>query len=145
MTNEERYLPLVALAFKNHGLDSAFGCALVRQESNWNPAARSNMRGDLLRGGAYGLAQVTMRTAEAMGYHLTEAQLLDPAINVSLAAELCHQNSGRVHKISPHYYGDLASLYNSGKVLERAPYSTSTSYVPRVLTFMEMYRNKGVK
>lgn len=146
MTNESKYLPIVALAFKNAGLDPAFGCAIARQESNWNPNATASNPKDIARGGAYGLCQMTLKTAQGLGHaNITPEQLLDPAINASVAAELCAENVRRL-TVAPGQtyslaalYADLAAMYNSGRPLARAPYVTATNYVPRVLKFMADY------
>ena len=146
---EELYIPVVATAFKNAGFDPAFGCAIARQESNWTPDAKSNNSGDLARGGAFGLCQMTMKTAVALGHlSITPKDLLDPAINASIAAELCVANAKHVRVTVlakkplnlEAYYEDLAALYNSGKVYKDAPFVTKGTYCVRVLEFWRQYQ-----
>src|SRR6476469_1397219 len=98
---EALYLPILATAFKNHGLAPEFGVAIARQESSFDPTVRVMTGGDLALGGSYGLCCMGLSTAHALGHHdITPEQLLDPAINASLAAELCVANAKRL-KVGP--------------------------------------------
>lgn len=142
---EKLYLPVLATAFGNAGFDPEFGVALGRQESALNPEAKNLGPGDRERGGAWGLCQMTVKTAEMLGYKLTSVELTDPAINASIAAELCKVNAERLigctYSNVNGYYEDLAAMYNSGKRYNKAPWVTQNNYVPRVINFMTVYKN----
>ncbi len=134
--NEALYLPIVAKAFADAGLPPELGCALARQESNWDPMASATHPGDLARGGAFGLCQMTMKTGVALDRHCTMAKLMVPAYNAKLAAQLCKENSGRcMGRIE-----DIIARYNSGKDFWKAPEVTKTHYVPRVQKYMVEYK-----
>lgn len=148
MRNEDKYLPVVATAFARAGLPPELGCAIARQESNWDPTATASNPKDLAMGGAYGLCQMTMDTAHALGHtDITPEQLHDPAINASLAAELCVANLKRlsansaanVDVFAASTAEDLFAMYNSGRVLAKAPHVTVNNYVPRCMKFMSDY------
>jgi soluble lytic murein transglycosylase-like protein len=133
---EERYLPIVAKAFIAEGLPAELGAAIARQESAWDPSAQVVTGGDGVRGGAYGLCQMTLKTALALDREATVGRLLSPEYNAKLAAKLCKENwlraKGRIQ--------DVIALYNSGKEFHRAPLSTKTVYVPNVEQYMQEYR-----
>lgn len=135
--NQDTYLPLVARAFAAEGLPPELGCALARQESNWNPDARNMTGGDLERGGAFGLCQMTLKTGLALDKHCTPARLLIPKYNVELAAKLCKDNAGRC----AGRMEDIISRYNSGKDFWKAPTVTKVHYVPNVQKYMEQYKD----
>ena len=147
---EDIYLPVVATAFARQGLAPEFGAAIARQESAFDPSVKVLTGGDAALGGSYGLCCMGLSTARGLGHKdITVEQLLDPAINASLAAELCAANLNHLLKVGPdqtysavHLYGDLASYYNSGKPMNRAPHITQTNYVPSVLKYMALYADR---
>lgn len=116
-------------AFVAQGLPPALGLALAEQESAFKPDASVVTGGDGARGGAWGLGQVTLKTALALDKTATTARLLNPLYNAKIMALLCKeiwaQQRGRVV--------DTASVYNSGKPQHRAPEVTRMVYVPKVL------------
>lgn len=133
---EAAYLPIVIEEFEKEGLPPELGAAIARQESNWDPDATVLHGGDGKRGGAYGLCQMTLKTALALDKTATPARLLNPRYNCHLAALLCKENwkraNGRLQ--------DVISLYNSGKQFHAAPDVTKLVYVPRVTAFLAEYR-----
>lgn len=77
-----RYQPLIQRHALERGLDPLFVAAIIRQESNFNPAARS-------RAGAVGLMQLMPETArwaapQAGLKDYTDAKLAEPDTNVAL-------------------------------------------------------------
>jgi soluble lytic murein transglycosylase-like protein len=60
---------------KTHGLPAALVRLVIRRESNFNP--RAVYRGN------YGLMQIRLGTARALGYRGTAEGLLDPATNMT--------------------------------------------------------------
>jgi soluble lytic murein transglycosylase-like protein len=81
---------------------------VVRTESNFKPGAKNLTGGDLARGGAWGLAQMTLETAKGLvvatrsahpdlapilvRFDGTGPSLLDPDLNLLLAASLLASN-----------------------------------------------------
>lgn len=142
---EKLYIPILASAFANRGFDPEFGVAIARQESALDPECKNLGPGDRERGGAWGLCQVTLRTAHDLGHKaITSVDLLDPATNASIAAELCSVNAERLigctYSYVNGYYEDLAAMYNSGRRYSKAPWTTQSNYVPRVIGFMAAYK-----
>ena len=58
-----------------NGMPVALVRHVIRRESNFNPRAVDH--------GNYGLMQIRLGTARALGYHGTAAELLDPDINMT--------------------------------------------------------------
>ncbi len=137
---EALYFPILVAAFLRHNLPPEWGVAIARQESAFTAAASNNSAGDATRGGSWGLCQMSMLTARGLGFTGTTADLLNPEINAELAATLCAEISKRLKTTS---LADVASAYNSGKPMARAPTSTRTVYVPRVLAFAATYRPRA--
>lgn len=133
-----QYALILAVAFVNEGLPPEWGLAIARQESAFRPTALNMSSGDATRGGSWGLCQMSLLTARGLGYIGDNLGLLDPKVNAQLAAKLCKELSLRFKTMDLQ---DIASAYNSGKPYARAPASTKTVYVPRVLAGAEMYRD----
>ncbi|NOY25168.1 MAG: lytic transglycosylase domain-containing protein, partial [Oligoflexia bacterium] len=89
--------------------------ALVREESSFNPNARS-------WAGARGLSQLMPRTAQhvaaKMGLHVTTAQLSDPALNL---------------RIGSHYYNDLVKRFDGNVFLATPSYNAGPGNVKKWL------------
>lgn len=131
--------PLLVRAFADAELPGVWGLAIARQESNFDPGAKSLGGGDGTRGGSYGLCQMSLLTARHYRPDIEPRDLLDPTINAHLAAEHCRE-------LCIRYNGalkDVAAAYNSGKSFEHAPESTRTVYVPHVLQYAELYRDEA--
>lgn len=130
---------LVADAADTAGVDRALFFGIVEVESGWNPDARNLAGSDGARGGAWGLTQMTVRTAQLFEPSITGEELLDPVVNLRVAAQLMADNARRSRK-----WDDLAAMWNSGKLADRAPNSTRYTYVPKVLEAADRYRAQGV-
>lgn len=95
--------------------------AIIAQESGGDPNATNNTGGDALRGGSYGLMQVSLKTAQLVQPGITSAQLLDPDTNISIGSQIlrdCFAQAG----------GDLdgaAQAYNSGSTGGSPNYGSS--------------------
>lgn len=134
--------------FAEQRVPVAFGLALAWVESNFNPAATRLVGGDAARGGAYGLCQMTFRTATELDSKVTLRDLMDAEYNAHLAARLCSQNllllrtnaNGIMSLNSAATIYDLAALYNSGKVYAKAPKVTKDQYVPTIYSGFCFYR-----
>ena len=140
-TRQHKYGPIIAEAFAAAGLPIALGLSLAHHESHFDKKACSAAKGDLGRGGAYGVCQVTLMTARALGFKGTVDDLYDPAINADVASEICAGNAQRTKQVlgSDDWVKDMASLYNSGKILKDAPAFTVHYYVPPVLELYHRY------
>ena len=117
------------------GVDPAVFLGIIQTESRWNPAATNLVGPDAARGGAYGLTQLTLKTAQALEPGITPEQLLDPVTNLRVAGLLLADNRRRGGSLWP----DVAAMWNSGSKFDSAPESTRYEYVPRVLTAANAY------
>ena len=137
---EALYLPYLVAAFMKLDLPPEWGVAIARQESPFLAAAVNNSAGDAKRGGSMGLCQMSLLTARGLGYVGQPTGLLDPVVNAALAAALCKEI---VTRLKTRDLADVASAYNSGKPFAKAPQSTRTVYVPRVLAFALAYKERA--
>lgn len=115
------------------GVDPLLLDTIISVESNWDPDATNLKGGDLARGGAWGLTQLTYRTALDVEANMTAAGarslwreqggellppylLYDPDMHLDIATwhlrELVQRAKDRV---------DVFAMWNSGKPYERAP------------------------
>lgn len=145
MPSPNQYHTLIETTFQELSLPAALGLAIARIESNFNPIAINLGPGDKQRGGAYGLCQMTFRTAKALGFKGKPENLYEPKLNVSLAAKLCDANASRIkYKFdSLEWRQDILAMYNSGKSFKTAPAMTRLGYVPTALSFYTEYEAKG--
>ena len=116
------------------GIDYATLAAIVEIESNWKPEAKNETGSDAARGGAYGLTQMTLRTAQSLRRNVTREQLLTAAGNLEIASMLMRENARRSRDPK-----DLAAMWNSGRVFDKAPEVTRETYVPRFLAARSKY------
>ncbi len=142
---------LVESAAREFGLDRGLLLALVRQESAFNPNARS-------RAGASGLTQLMPATARRLSRALLKRRfrrtfLYDPGINARLGASY-------LRSLLAQFHGDTmlaVAAYNGGpgrvsrllrespglrpdELLESLPAAETRDYVRRVLLYAESYR-----
>ena len=105
---------VVAAAAEAHGVDARLLYALMRQESRFDPQARSPV-------GAIGLLQImpytaaTLAVSAGVGYIVTDAgidedALTDPRINTALAARLMANLSELFDELPP-----IVASYNAGE------------------------------
>lgn len=116
------------------GVNPAVFLGIIEVESGWNEAATNLSGPDAARGGAWGLTQLTLRTAHALDPDVTGQELLDGVTNLRIAGLLLRDNARR--SVDDR---DVAALWNSGKLYNRAPPSTRNIYVPKVLTAARKY------
>lgn len=120
----------IQAAAQKHGVDPALLTALVRQESNFNPNARSHA-------GATGLTQLMPGTAASLG--VTDAT--DPVQALDGGAKYLKQQLDT-------FGGDerlALAAYNAGPgAVQRfggiPPYAETQNYVKKVLAYAEEYR-----
>lgn len=110
------------------GVDPNVWLAMITVESNWNPDAVNQGPGDAARGGAWGLSQITVKTAQAVEPGITGPELLDVDTHLRVAEALLTDIAARALVAE-----DVPSLWNSGRRLDSAPDSTRYIYVPKVM------------
>lgn len=129
------YDTLIQQAAAKYGLDPAILKGLIKQESGFNPQARSHA-------GALGLTQLMPATAAGLG--VTDAT--DPAQAIDGGARYLKQQLDR-------FGGDITkalAAYNAGPgAVEKhqgvPPYAETQSYVRSVLAHAEQYRSSGAQ
>ncbi|XAY03237.1 lytic tail protein [Paraconexibacter sp. AEG42_29] len=128
------YAAEIDAAAAKYGLDPALLRGLVKQESGFDPNARSSA-------GATGLTQLMPATARSLG--VTDAT--DPAQALDGGANYLKQQLDR-------FGGDASkalAAYNAGpgavqKYGGIPPYAETQAYVQKVLAFAEQFRAQGV-
>lgn len=117
-------------AAARHGVDPALLRGLVRQESNFDPSARSPA-------GASGLTQLMPATARSLG--VTNA--LDPAQALDGGARYLRQQldafGGDVAKALAAYNAGPGAVQRFGGI---PPYPETQTYVQRVMAYADEYR-----
>ncbi|ACS84375.1 murein transglycosylase [Musicola paradisiaca] len=141
-------------ATQGKGISQSYAMAIARQESAWNPQARSSV-------GAAGLMQLMPATAQhtAQMFNVTSysdsSQLLDPQMNIQLGSsylEYVYQSFGQNRILASAAYNAGPSrvstwLKNSeGRIdavafVESIPFSETRGYVKNVLAYDVFYRN----
>lgn len=117
------------------GVDPAVFLGIIEVESAWDPRATNLVGADAARGGAFGLTQLTLKTARAFVPTITGDELLDPATNLQIAGMLLEENRRR----SSPMWEDVAAMWNSGRPNDAAPEKTRYGYVPKVLDAANRY------
>ena len=146
------YRELIVREARRNGLDPYFVAALIRQESLFNPEAKSGA-------GAIGLMQVMPRTGKAVARQLgirnfSAARLTDPGINVRIGtvilAEHLRTYGGRVPDVLVAYNAGAGRLSRWRSLperrepelfVERIPYDETRDYVRIVQTNAYLYRS----
>jgi len=124
------YTPLIEQAARRNGLDPAVLYGLIKQESGFDPSARSSA-------GALGLTQLMPGTASSLG--VTEP--LNPAQSVEggarYLAQLLRQFGGNVTDALAGYNAGPGAVEQYGGV---PPYGETQQYVANVLGNAAAYR-----
>jgi len=154
---EERFplawSPEFRQATNDKGITQSYAMAIARQESAWNPEARSPV-------GAAGLMQVMPATAQHTvqmfnlpGY-TSPSQLMDPNTNIMIGTnylEYVYQQFGRNRILASAAYnagpsrvntwlGNSAGQIDAVAFIESIPFSETRRYVKNVLAYDAFYR-----
>jgi soluble lytic murein transglycosylase-like protein len=120
-------------AAQKYGVDPALLKGLIRQESNFNPSAKSPA-------GAAGLCQLMPGTAAALGC----TNPLDPNQAIDAGAKYLSQQlkafGGDVRKALAAYNAGPGAVQRYGGV---PPYAETQNYVRSVMGFADQYRNQS--
>lgn len=134
-SGEAQYGPLVDEAARRHGLDPALLRALVKQESGFDPNARSHA-------GAVGLGQLMPGTAAGLG--VTDPT--DPAQSADGAARYLKAQlqtfGGDVTRALAAYNAGPGAVQRFGGV---PPYAETRAYVQKVTASADQYRSGGIR
>jgi soluble lytic murein transglycosylase-like protein len=126
-----QFSDLINAAAQKYGIDPALLKGLIRQESNFNPNAKSPA-------GAAGLCQLMPGTAAALGC----SNPLDPAQAVDAGAKYLSQQlkafGGDVRKALAAYNAGPGAVQRYGGV---PPYAETQNYVRSVMSFADQYRS----
>lgn len=116
-------------AFLYNGVPFVIGLAFAHRESRFRNV--SNLTGgDGARGGAWGIFQVTLKTARGYGFEGSVHELSSIRINAHYASKVI---KWAMTGVAADDYKNIASRYNSGKPFDKAPDMTRNNYVPRFL------------
>jgi soluble lytic murein transglycosylase-like protein len=123
---------LINSAAQKYGVDPALLKGLIRQESNFNPNAKSPA-------GAAGLCQLMPGTAAALGC----TNPLDPAQAIDAGAKYLSQQlkafGGDPRKALAAYNAGPGAVQRYGGV---PPYAETQNYVRAVMSFADQYRSE---
>ena len=123
----------IVRAATRHGIDPALLAAVVKQESNFNPRARSTV-------GAKGLTQLMDSTAKGLGVSdpYDPAQALDGG--AKFLSGLLKQFGGDTSRAIAAYNAGPGAVKKFGGV---PPFAETQRYVPRVLANYDSYARSG--
>ena len=126
-----QFSELINGAAKKYGIDPALLKGLIRQESGFNPNAKSPA-------GAAGLCQLMPGTAAALGC----TNPLDPAQAIDAGAKYLSQQlkafGGDVRKALAAYNAGPGAVQRYGGV---PPYAETQNYVRSVMAFADQFRS----
>jgi len=146
MSETAALVEMAKTAAREKGIPENLFLGLIRQESAWNPGARSGA-------GALGLTQVMPWWAPKFG--ISESQLLDPKINLTVGAEILRQELVRFGGS----WALAAMAYNAGagavsraitaagskdpeKVSDKLRAAETRAYWKKVLNWAQHYSGK---
>lgn len=141
ITSERKRLrQLLRDASERWGLDPDWLDAIGYVESRWNSQATNMTGSDLARGGAIGMTQITMKTAQAHGYKGTWQDLLaSPETQADLSAQILAAGD-------PQSIEDAAAWWNAGKKRASqlsATHVTRVDYIPKAQAALSIVQQEG--
>jgi soluble lytic murein transglycosylase-like protein len=139
-TSREYAKGLLRAAAKRWGINPEWLIAIGWVESRLLSTALNLVGADGARGGAHGLLQITLKTAQMHGFKGTAEQLRDPQINADWGARIMAAGS-------PKSIQDAAAWWNAGRKTlgELGPtHVTRTTYVPKVVAALAQVQKGAV-
>jgi Transglycosylase SLT domain len=137
--NELRALVKAAWERKHLPVPVEVAFAIVEQESGWDANARSQKDpAEENLAGNWGLCQISLDKARKLGFTGSPDELLNPAINAWMFAELAESN---LRRMPPTIYNVIAA-HNCGVtnvIKGTVPAATRDVYVPGVIALMSHY------
>lgn len=143
---------LVADATRRTLVPEAVVLGIARQESDFYPDATATDARDLARGGSFGLMQMSLATARALGYsgpigdRAQLTGLYDPATNIRLGVEYLSQLLTATHgdvkaAVSAYNAGLSSERRGDGKRVTNDPTAAfiNQNYVDRVVNFARSF------
>ncbi|PWC16773.1 murein transglycosylase [Brenneria corticis] len=141
-------------ATQDKGISQSYAMAIARQESAWNPQARSPVGASGLMQLMPATAQQTAKMSNIAGYG-NSSQLFDPQTNILLGTsylEYVYQTFGRNRILASAAYNAGPSRVNTwlrnsaGRIdpvafIESIPFSETRGYVKNVLAYDVFYRH----
>ncbi|RLM28206.1 murein transglycosylase [Brenneria alni] len=141
-------------ATQDKGISQSYAMAIARQESAWNPQARSPVGASGLMQLMPATAQHTAQMSNVPGYS-NSGQLFDPQTNILLGThylEYVYQTFGRNRILASAAYNAGPSRVNTwlrnsaGRIdavafIESIPFSETRGYVKNVLAYDVFYRH----
>ncbi|MBJ7222780.1 MULTISPECIES: murein transglycosylase [unclassified Brenneria] len=141
-------------ATQDKGISQSYAMAIARQESAWNPQARSPVGASGLMQLMPATAQQTAQMSNITGYS-NSSQLFDPQTNIQLGTsylEYVYQTFGRNRILASAAYNAGPSRVNTwlrnsaGRIdavafIESIPFSETRGYVKNVLAYDVFYRH----
>lgn len=159
---ENDFDSIINAAAARWGVPAALVKAIVATESEFNPHATARTGGDGKRGGSYGLMQMSLQTARALGFTGDAAELYDPGVNIGLGTRYLHD---LVKEAGAGGYGldSAISAYNAGNskwrrgdgprvgsIARATPQQAmavpfiNQPYVNRALELMQYFQSQGM-
>lgn len=145
------YTSIIQAAASRYSVPAPLIAAIMEQESQGNPNAANLTGGDAALGGSYGLMQMSLSTAQALGYDGDTQGLYDPTTNIYLGtqylADLLGQTGGNIDAAISGYNAGLSSVRpgdgkrvgNTGTDADLSTPFINQTYVDRVKAFMTQY------
>lgn len=120
-------------AAAKEGVDPVLLAGLCWNESRHHPEKINKVDGG---SGSYGLCQVKVAMARAMGFKGSRERLLDPYANALIAARILNYHKARTGSVE-----EQIAAYNAGRVRFKDGVLRNIGYVHRVMNYAKGFRH----